>query len=61
MIKFIFVDGNKRIGIYIMLSFLKMNGIRIHCSDEEIVHIGLSIASGTMTYEDLLDWIYRHE
>ena len=24
-----FVDGNKRIGIYIMLSFLELNGIRI--------------------------------
>ena len=24
-----FVDGNKRIGIYIMLTFLEMNGIRI--------------------------------
>lgn len=26
-----FVDGNKRIGIYVMLSFLEMNGIRIQC------------------------------
>ena len=43
-----FVDGNKRIGIYIMLSFLEMNGIRLHCTDEEIVNIGLSIASGSM-------------
>ena len=56
-----FVDGNKRIGIYVMLSFLEMNGIRIHCLDEEIVHVGLSIANGTMKYEDLLEWVYRHE
>lgn len=56
-----FVDGNKRIGIYIMLSFLEMNGIRIHCTDSEIIHIGLSVADGTMKYDDLLDWIYRHE
>ena len=26
------VDGNKRIGVYVMLSFLEMNGIRIRCS-----------------------------
>ena len=38
-----------------------MNGIRIHCTDEEIVHLGLSIASGTTKYEDVLDWIYKHE
>ena len=56
-----FVDGNKRIGIYIMLTFLEMNGIRLHCTDEEIIHIGLSIASGSMNYEDLRDWVYEHE
>lgn len=49
-----FVDGNKRIGIYVMLSFLEMNGIRIQCTDEEIVDIGLSLADGRMTYEELL-------
>ena len=56
-----FVDGNKRIGIYIMLAFLEMNGIRIHCTDPEIIHIGLSIADGSMKYDALLDWIYQHE
>ena len=33
------VDGNKRIGVYVMLSFLEMNGIKIKCTDEEIIHI----------------------
>ena len=56
-----FVDGNKLIGIYIMLAFLEMNGIRIHCTDPEIIHIGLSIADGSMKYDALLDWIYQHE
>ena len=49
-----FVDGNKRIGVYVMLSFLEMNGIRIKCTDEEIVTIGLSTADGSMSYEELL-------
>ena len=56
-----FVDGNKRIGIYIMLAFLEMNGIRISCTDEELVHVGLSVADGSMKYEDLLQWIRDHE
>ena len=56
-----FVDGNKRIGIYIMLIFLEMNGIRIQCTDEELVHIGLSVADGSMKYEDLLQWVRDHE
>ena len=56
-----FVDGNKRIGVYVMLSFLEMNGIRIHCTDEELIHIGLAVADGSMNYEELLDWVLQHE
>lgn len=56
-----FVDGNKRIGVYVMLTFLEVNGIRLQVSDEELVAIGLSLAQSTMKYEDLLDWIRKHE
>ena len=56
-----FVDGNKRIGVYVMLSFLEMNGIRINCSDDELVHIGLSIADGSMGYDELLQWVLDHK
>ena len=56
-----FVDGNKRIGVCVMLSFLEMNGIRLLCTDDELVHIGLSIAAGEMKYEALLQWIIDHE
>ena len=55
-----FVDGNKRIGIYVMLSFLEMNGIKLRCTDEELVHIGLSVADGSMGYEELLLWVKEH-
>ena len=56
-----FVDGNKRIGVYVMLSFLEMNGIRIQCTDDELVHIGLSVADGSMGYEELLQWVQDHK
>ena len=56
-----FVDGNKRIGLYIMLSFLEMNGIRLQCTDDELVDIGLSVASGRMKYEELLQWVLDHK
>ena len=56
-----FVDGNKRIGIYVMLSFLEMNGIRIECTDDEIVQIGLALADGSMPYEELLQWVLEHK
>ena len=44
-----------------MLAFLEMNGIRIRCTDDELVDIGLSVADGSMKYEDLLSWVYEHE
>ncbi len=56
-----FLDGNKRIGVYVMLSFLEMNGIRLRCSDEELVCVGLSIADGRMGYEELLQWVIDHK
>lgn len=56
-----FVDGNKRIGIYVLLTFLEVNGISIEATDEELVEIGLSLAKSEMKYEDLLAWIHEHE
>ena len=55
-----FLDGNKRIGMYVMLTFLEVNGIRLQCTDEEIVHAGLSLADGSMCYDELLAWIREH-
>lgn len=56
-----FVDGNKRIGVYVMLTFLEVNGIRLNATDEELVEIGLSLAQSEMKYEELLAWIRAHE
>lgn len=56
-----FVDGNKRIGVYVMLTFLEVNGIRIDCSDEELITLGLGLAAGEIGYEGLLDWILDHQ
>ena len=52
-----FVDGNKRIGLYVMLTFLEVNGIKLDVSDEELVAVGLAMAQGEMKYQELLDWI----
>ena len=56
-----FVDGNKRIGLLVMISFLHINGIKIKCTDDELVDLGLSLASGAMKYEQLLKWINCHK
>lgn len=56
-----FVDGNKRIGIYVMLTFLEVNGIPLTCTDDELVQIGLALADGSMTYGKLLEWVIAHK
>ncbi len=52
-----FVDGNKRIGILAMLSFLEMNGVALHCTDEELVQLGLGLAEGTIDENMLIQFI----
>lgn len=56
-----FVDGNKRIGVLSMLTFLAVNGIRLCYTDEDLVHVGLSVADGSMSCQDLLAWIIAHK
>lgn len=55
-----FVDGNKRIGILAMLSFLENNGIRIKCDDSELIALGLSLADGTIDENAVLHFIIEH-
>ena len=55
-----FVDGNKRIGMYVMLTFLEVNGIRMDCTNDEVSTVGLAVAAGEMDYDQLLDWVRNH-
>ena len=52
-----FVDGNKRIGAYVMLVLLELNHIETEFSDDDIILIGLELADGSMDYERLLNLI----
>lgn len=56
-----FLDGNKRIGMYVMLTFLEVNGIRMDCTNDDVVEAALGVASGKMGYEDLLAWVRAHK
>ena len=52
-----FDDGNKRIGMYVMMTFLEVNGIKIDTTVDDVARVGLAVASGEMKYDDLLEWI----
>ena len=56
-----FVDGNKRIGIAVMLFLLKLNELKIRYSQKELIKLGLGIADGLITEENLRNWIRHHE
>ena len=52
-----FMDGNKRIGMYIMLTFLEVNGLKARPTNAEVVRVGLAVAAGEVKYEGLLAWV----
>ena len=56
-----FVDGNKRIGMFVMMTFLEINGVRIAPAVEDVVRVGLAVASGEMKYDELLRWIVENK
>ncbi|MBQ7761717.1 MAG: type II toxin-antitoxin system death-on-curing family toxin [Clostridia bacterium] len=55
-----FVDGNKRIGMLVMLVFLEVNGIFVKMTNEEFIKVGLGVASGSMKYDELLEFMRGH-
>ena len=56
-----FIDGNKRIGIHIMLVFLAINGVEMKYTQEELADTGLSTAAGTLTADELLSGLSSHK
>lgn len=56
-----FVDGNKRIGMFVLLVFLEVNGVKLRPTNSEVARVGLALASGEMRYDSLLDWIIENE
>ena len=52
-----FIDGNKRIGMFVLLVFLEINGIKVKTTNDEVARVGLAVASGKMKYDELLAWI----
>ena len=56
-----FVDGNKRLGMFVLLIFLEINGVHINPTNDEVARVGLAVAAGEMKYPELLNWILENE
>ena len=55
-----FIDGNKRIGVSVMLLLLRLNDIEIEYKQEELVDLGIKIAENKCKEEDIKKWIESH-
>lgn len=53
-------DGNKRIGFLALVTFLGLNGHDFSATDAEVVAEVLAMADGTVSEEELADWIRHH-
>jgi death on curing protein len=47
-----FVDGNKRVGLACSLAFLRLNGIRVRATDDDLVDIVMGVAEGRRSKAD---------
>lgn len=56
-----FIDGNKRIGIYVMLVLLEYNSIHIDFSQKELIDLGIGIADGNLLQNNIVEWINKHK
>lgn len=55
-----FVDGNKRMGIFLLLIFLEINDVHVEYSQLELVELGNGIANGTIELSEIQVWILKH-
>ncbi len=55
-----FVDGNKRVGVLAMLMTLTLNRVALQYTQQELIDLGLSAASGEAGYNEILAWIMLH-
>jgi len=53
-----FIDGNKRIGVHLMLIFLELNNVKINYTQKELIDFGLGIASGKISRDGIKEWIF---
>jgi len=56
-----FVDGNKRIGILVLLMTLDLNNIRLKYQQDELVELGIEVAAKNVDYEFIYNWICNHK
>lgn len=55
------VDGNKRIGIHVMLVFLALNDYELLYTQKELSDTILALAASKIDAEEMHEWIIEHQ
>ena len=55
-----FVDGNKRVALAVLFTFLGINGAELTASETEAVNAILAVASGSLDEPGLATWVRAH-
>lgn len=55
-----FIDGNKRIGVVVMLTTLRLNGMNLKYTQAELIELGLNTANVAADYNYILNFIKSH-
>ncbi len=56
-----FVDGNKRMGLFVMLILLEYNDVILSYEQNELIDLGLGVAEGRYNQDHIIDWVIKHE
>lgn len=52
-----FIDGNKRIGLAMLIAFLQVNGYRLTCSQAEETEMVLRVSAGETSEREWAAWV----
>ena len=55
-----FADGNKRIGVAALLLILRKNGVNLAYTQEELIRLGLDMATNRIDVREVALWIKDH-
>jgi len=55
-----FMDGNKRVGIVAAAMFLRINGVKLKCTQTELVSMTMQVATNHPPIGDIAEWLGTH-
>jgi len=55
-----FLDGNKRVGLTTCLVFLRLNGVVVRATDDELVDLVTGVADGSRSKADVAVFLSTH-